>query len=106
MVRHDPRYIDSIAYFEGITPAERLYLMDNALRRHYTVNDVIFQEGGKVEGLWIVEHGPVKIFKLSPQGHEHILYLCGPDTTFNDIGALDGGNNPANASALSAEVQF
>jgi CRP-like cAMP-binding protein len=31
--------------------------------------------------------------------------LSGPGKTFNDVGALDGGNNPANAAALSPEVR-
>jgi CRP-like cAMP-binding protein len=32
------------------------------------------------------------------------LHLRGPGDTFNDIGALDGGDNPASAAALSSEV--
>jgi CRP-like cAMP-binding protein len=61
-------------------------------------------EGEPAEGLWIVEKGNVKIFKLNPDGGEHILHLRGPGKTFNDISALDGGSNPANASALSSEA--
>jgi CRP/FNR family transcriptional regulator len=66
---------------------------------------MIFLEGDPAEGLWIVEKGRVKVFKLSPDGSEHILHLRGPGKTFDDIAALDGGDNPANAAALSAEVE-
>lgn len=98
-------HIGSIIYFEGITDGELAYITDNSSLRSYTANEIIFIEGELANGLWIVEKGRVKIYKLSPDGSEHILHLRGPGKTFNDIGALDGGNNPANAAALSAEVQ-
>ena len=98
-------HIASSPYFDGITPTELTYIADNSLLRTYTANQAIFVEGELAEGLWIVERGRVKIYKLNPDGNEHILHLRGPGKTFNDIGALDGGDNPANAAALSTEVQ-
>jgi CRP/FNR family transcriptional regulator len=98
-------YVESIPYFEGITKEELAYISENSLPRTYTANEIIFIEGEAAEGLWIVERGRVKIYKLSADGNEHILHLLGVGKTFNDIGALDGGDNPANAAALSAEVK-
>ncbi|NJL56910.1 Crp/Fnr family transcriptional regulator [bacterium] len=98
-------YISSVIYFRGITSEEITYVTNNSVLRTFTANEMIFLEGELAQGLWIVESGRVKIYKLSPDGNEHILHLRGPGKTFNDIGALDGGNNPANAAALSAEVQ-
>ena len=97
-------YICSILYFEGITGDELAYITENSLLRSYAAGEMIFLEGEPAEGLWIVEQGRVKIYNLNPYGNEHILHLRGPGQTFNDIGALDGGNNPGNAAALSAEV--
>ena len=51
--------------------------------------------------MWLIESGSVKIFKISPDGIEHILHLLGASNTFNEIAAFDGGANPANAAALS-----
>lgn len=98
-------HISSVIYFTGITSEEIAYVTNNSLLRTFAANEVIFIEGEPALGLWIVESGRVKIHKLSPDGSEHILHLRGPGKTFNDIGALDGGNNPANATALSAKVQ-
>jgi CRP/FNR family transcriptional regulator len=53
------------------------------------------------DGLWLVRKGRVKISKVSAEGTEHILHILGAGNTFNDIAALDGGLNPANAIALS-----
>ncbi len=95
------KYVESILYFEGITQEELTYVSRNSVTRTYNPNEIIFSEGERAEGLWIVERGQVKIHKLNPEGNEHILHLRGPSKTFNDISALDGGNNPANATALS-----
>jgi CRP/FNR family transcriptional regulator len=81
------------------------HITENSLLRTYAAGEMIFLEGEPAEGLSIVERGHVKVFKLNPDGGEHILHLRGPGKTFNDIGALDAGLNPANAAALSADAQ-
>ena len=98
-------YIRSLPYFETIAEDELAYIAENSFLRTYDIGEIIFLEGEPADGLWIVERGNVKIFKLNPDGGEHILHLRGPGKTFNDIAALDGGENPANASALSADTQ-
>jgi CRP/FNR family transcriptional regulator len=98
-------YIGTITYFEGIAEDEIAYVAEHSLLRTYSAGETIFWEGEAANGLWVVEEGHVKIFKLNPDGGEHILHLRGPGKTFNDVAALDGGNNPANAAALSAEAQ-
>lgn len=95
-------YINSISYFDGIADDELQYVVEHSLLRSYAANEMIFMEGERASGLWVVEDGHVKIFKLNPDGGEHILHLRGPGKTFNDVAALDGGNNPANAAALTA----
>ncbi len=97
-------YIHSIIYFENITATELTFITQNTGKRVFASGEQIFMEGETADGLWIVEKGRVKIYKLSPDGNEHILHLRGPGKTFNDIAALDGGENPANAAALSSEV--
>lgn len=98
-------YIRSIPYFQAVADDELAYLTENSLLRTYDTGEIIFMEGEPAQGLWIVERGSAKIFKLNQDGGEHILHLRGPGKTFNDIAALDGGNNPANASALSADTE-
>lgn len=94
--------VEGISYFAGIGEDEIAYITEHSLLRVFAAGEMIFQEGERADGLWIVEEGHVKIFKLNLDGGEHILHLRGPGNTFNDIAALDGGANPANAAALSA----
>lgn len=98
-------HIASIVYFQGLDEHELSYISENTVLRSYDAGEIIFLEGDPADGLWIVESGHVKIFKLNPDGEEHILHLRGEGKTFNDIAALDGGGNPANAAALGHEVQ-
>jgi CRP/FNR family transcriptional regulator len=95
-------HIGTISYFEGISADELAYATLQSQLHTFSAGEMIFLEGEQAAGLWIVEEGSVKIFKLSADGDEHILHLRGPGKTFNDVAALDGGNNPANAAALSA----
>ncbi|MGJ3240107.1 MAG: Crp/Fnr family transcriptional regulator [Anaerolineae bacterium] len=97
-------YVRNIIYFDGITDDELEHISTQSIQRTYSANEIIFIEDEPAEGLWIVTKGRVKIYKLNQDGNEHILHLRGPGKTFNDIGALDGGNNPANASALSSKA--
>lgn len=99
-------YIGSISYFDGIAEDELDYVTKHSVMRTYSAGEMIFWEGELASGLWIVEEGHVKIYKLNPDGGEHILHLRGPGKTFNDIAALDGGNNPANAAALSPTTRL
>ncbi|PJF21016.1 MAG: hypothetical protein CUN56_13235 [Phototrophicales bacterium] len=98
-------YINNIVYFEGIAEDELQYITNASILRTYSAGEIIFLEGAPADGLWIVDVGTVKIFKLSPDGGELILHLRGRGKTFNDIASLDGGNNPANAAALSTPTQ-
>lgn len=94
-------HLASIVYFQGLDEHELSYIVEQTVLRSYAAGEIIFLEGDQAEGLWIVETGHVKIFKLNPDGEEHILHLRGEGKTFNDIAALDSGGNPANAAALS-----
>jgi CRP/FNR family transcriptional regulator, dissimilatory nitrate respiration regulator len=76
-------------------------LARQAVRRRFGPGQVIFLEGEASAGLWIVERGRVKAYKLSPDGQEYILRFFGPGDTFNDLAALDGAPNAASAMAVT-----
>jgi len=92
----------ALAYFETLDADALERLAEQTQRRHFEVGETIFLEGDPADGLWIIDQGRVKVYKINPEGEEHILHLLGDGNTFNDIAALDGGTNPANAAALSA----
>lgn len=94
--------LHSLVYFESLSAEQLAWLSDQTVRRPFEAGEMIFLEGEPAAGLWFIETGRVKIYKINPEGEEHIMHFLGTGNTFNDIAALDGGLNPANASALSA----
>jgi CRP-like cAMP-binding protein len=91
----------ALAYFQSVAAPLLEMIVEQAQRRYFDAGAAIFHEGDASAGMWLVESGSVKVFKINPDGEEHILHLLGAGSTFNDIAALDGSANPANAAALS-----
>jgi CRP-like cAMP-binding protein len=91
----------AVSYFAELPTPAFSGLAAQALRREYLEGTTIFVEGEPASGMWLVESGRVKVYKLNPEGEEHILHFLGPGSTFNDIAAFDGAPNPANAAALT-----
>jgi CRP-like cAMP-binding protein len=77
------------------------HLAAQAARRTYQPGQAILVEGEPSTGMWVVESGHGKIYRVSAEGREHIIHLFKLGDTFNDIAALDGGPNPANVEAIS-----
>lgn len=69
------------------------------IARRVQSGETIFLEGDPVSGLFIVAEGIVKISRHSLSGREQILLLVKSGDSFNDVAALDGGPNPATATA-------
>ncbi len=80
---------DQIAKVGGIArPVE-------APRRH-----VLFREGEPAAGIYVLLEGRVKIYKLSPDGKEHILHIVRPGQAFAEAAVFMPGGYPAYAEAL------
>lgn len=88
-------------YFQGVAPDALAWLAAHAVRRAFHADETIFLQGEPATGLWMIEHGRVKVYKIGPGGEEHIIHLLSDGQTFADIPALDGGAYPGHAAALT-----
>ena len=88
--------------FSGLTEANVRLLEDVVKIRQYKRNEVLFEEGMKAEGFFIVQSGKVKVYKLSPEGKERILHVVLPGQSFADAAIFADGNYPAFAETLTA----
>jgi CRP/FNR family transcriptional regulator len=89
-----------VPYFVHLSDEQLEVLAQHAIRRSFGPNEIIYVEGEPAAGLWILEAGNVKAYKLAVNGAEYVLRFFAADDTFNDIAALDGGANPASAAAV------
>ena len=104
---NEQRFLELLARvpYLNVLPIEQKHAVFEAAKKHlFDSQKIIFLEGQKATGLWLIEQGQVKIAKINPDGDEYILHLLGAGDSFNDIAVLEQGNNPAHAIALSEVV--
>jgi len=87
--------------FAGLTKTQLASLASIAQRRKFTRGKVIFLEGHETTGFHLVEQGRIKVFKISPDGKEHILHVIEPGFSFAEACIFfEERTCPASASAL------
>lgn len=87
-------------YFDDLPESMLKEIAANTQLREYQRGDVLFWEGDPCDGLFIVQQGSAKIFRLSPQGRQYIVRILQEKDTFAEVPAFDKGTNPVNVEAL------
>jgi CRP/FNR family transcriptional regulator len=90
-----------VPYFQSLPRQIISELAAVATLHHYAAGEILFLECDPGAGLHLVVAGSVKVSRFSKEGREHILHIFNPGQTFNDVPVLDGGPNPATATALT-----
>jgi len=86
--------------FQGL-PEPQIDKLARIVTEHsFAGGQMIFTEGDKADGFYIVVTGRVKIYKLSPEGKEQILHVIEPGEPFAEVAMFSGGTLPAHAEAL------
>ena len=67
---------------------------------HFERGEIICWRGEPCKGLFIVQNGSVKLYRLSPNGRELIINVLENGQTFNEVPVFDQGKNPVNVAAL------
>ncbi|MCU0559529.1 MAG: Crp/Fnr family transcriptional regulator [Desulfobacterales bacterium] len=91
----------SIPFFSGLSAEQLLEVGRVALEKHFAKGEIIFSEGDEGEGFYLIIEGTVKVFKLSPEGKEHILHLFSAGRIFGEVPVFAGEHFPANAEAIA-----
>jgi CRP/FNR family transcriptional regulator len=86
--------------FGGLDTQGRLRLATLSRRKHYGAGATIARQDTPAPGIFVVEHGQVRIVRLAPQDRQHVLHLCGPGQTFAEVAVLGEFPLPATAEAL------
>ena len=75
-------------------------LAGRTVRKLFSTGELLFSEGEPCNGLHIVSHGKVRIFKTSVSGREQVLAVEGPGGSVAELPVFDGGPYPASVVAL------
>ena len=89
-----------VAAFADLSDKELAFLAGRASVRHFAANELIFSEGDACSGLFIVQSGAIKIFKMAPSGREQVLGVERAGNSVAELPVFDGGPYPASTIAL------
>jgi CRP/FNR family transcriptional regulator len=53
--------------------------------RRFERDEILFWEGDPCAGLHIIQRGSVKLFRISPQGRQHIVRILQEGDTCNEV---------------------
>ncbi len=79
-------------------------LASRCRRLEIRAGEQVVRAGQEATAFYVVVHGRVKIYKLSPKGDEQILHHYGPGSTFGEAAVLGNAAFPAFAEALEPTV--
>ena len=91
----------NIPSFSGLSENQLKQIGQIAVEKDYMKGKIIFTEGDDGNGFYIVAKGQVKVFKVSPEGKEHILHIVGPGETFGQVAVYAGRSFPASSEAIT-----
>ncbi|MCD6297005.1 MAG: Crp/Fnr family transcriptional regulator [Deltaproteobacteria bacterium] len=93
--------ISRVPSFSGLPESQLEELRDIAVDRHFNKGEIIFSDGEKGNGFFVVINGLVKIFKVSSEGKEQIFHIYGPGEPFGQVAVYAGLSYPASSQAIS-----
>lgn len=96
--------LKTIPLFSGLYDEHLKKIAAIATTLNFDKGEMIFHEGDKGDGFYMVEKGTIKVFKMSFEGKEQILHIYGPGHTFGEVPVFEGKNFPASAMALEKAV--
>ncbi len=91
--------IDTV--FSKVEAPEFNLLSESKLTRHYKNREIIFNEGGKAQGIFCIREGKVKIYKNGIDGIEHITRIAMQGELMGIKAILSG--HPYSVSAAAIE---
>ena len=91
----------SLPLFSALTQEQLRDVISIASIKTIKKNKVIFSEGEKYNGFYVLLNGTVKVYKLSSDGKEMILHIIKPPETFGEIPLFEGSNFPVNSQTMA-----
>jgi CRP/FNR family cyclic AMP-dependent transcriptional regulator len=89
-----------VPFFAALPVEEMRTLARHCVVRQLVRDEMLFAEGDTCDGLFIVQSGAVKLFKMADSGREQILAVERAGSTVAELPLFDGGAFPTSAVAL------
>lgn len=96
-----PRYLSTLPLFHDLAPVELARLAEGCSLHRLARGEPVFRVGEPCEAFHVTVLGQVKLFALSPAGHEKVIELIGPGGTFAEALMFTGQPYIVNAQAVT-----
>ena len=101
------KILQNISFFSSLTDSDLQMVKGIVVKKQIPANITIFSENETAIGFYFVVSGSIKIFKLSPEGKEHVLHICKPGDLFAEAAMFSGKAYPAYAETITgSELLF
>ncbi len=97
---HIPRFLSSLPLFHDLSADDRVRVAQGCQMRQLARGDIVFRVGQTCDEFHAVISGQVKLFAISPDGHEKVIELVGPGQCFAEAVMFLGKPYIVNAQAL------
>lgn len=109
----DRNILRNVQLFSELNDEELEKIFSRSDIRSYGKGEMIFFDTEPYQGFYIVIEGSVKIFKISKDGREHIIYFIYPYNTFAEVPLLEQYEKirnenftyPANAMSMESDTK-
>jgi CRP/FNR family transcriptional regulator len=89
-----------IPIFSELDAGSLARLASHCVPRSVPAGFVLFTTGEACRGLYIIETGRVRIYRISTEGREQVLHIEGPGRPVAELPLFDGGAYPASAVTM------
>ncbi|WP_374569092.1 Crp/Fnr family transcriptional regulator [Ideonella sp.] len=96
-----PRYLSVLPLFQEMAPSELERLAQGCTLRRLARGEMVFRVGEPCEAFHVAVMGQVKLYAISPQGHEKVIELMGPGNSFAEALMFTGKPYIINAQVLT-----
>ncbi|MBK4731215.1 Crp/Fnr family transcriptional regulator [Oxynema sp. CENA135] len=94
------QFLATTQLFEGLPLEDIEALAAIAVQKMYRKGEILFWEGDRGIGFFVLIRGRVKVFKQSAEGKEQILGIFATGEHFAEVPAFDGQAFPASSATL------
>ncbi len=100
----DAQLIAGFPVFEGFSPEDLAQVLAEARSVRFTKGAMIFDQGAQADSFFLLLHGRVRAYRLTPDGQQIVVRFVGPGELFGIAMAIGSSIYPANAAAVVDSV--
>ncbi|MGO9173333.1 MAG: Crp/Fnr family transcriptional regulator [Rhodomicrobium sp.] len=100
----DTQLIVGFPVFEGFAAEDLAHVLSEARSVRFAKGAIIFEQGAAADSFFLLLHGRVRAYRLTPDGQQIVVRFVGPGELFGIAMAIGSQSYPANAAAVVDSV--